>query len=431
MNAPLLHQVLKTSALLWTSIREGKNLDVALQDRTIPAAQRSAAQSIVYETMRKKALLDDICPAFFRKEPAAEIYALTQVAIGQIICGKRNEFTVVDEAVKAAKTLSKNPRIAGLINAVLRSFCRQKTELLEKAALKDEVRFNAPAWWIKRYEDVFKETAHAVLSLQQEHPPLTVRAARNKISRDAYVAENPQTKAVGLDGVVFSSPLPVDQIPGFSSGLVSVQDAGSQLAAQILGAAPSMKVLDACAAPGGKTAHLAELGAKDVLALEVDRERAQRITENMLRLKLSCKTKVADASKPDLWWDKTPFDRILLDAPCTASGIVRRHPDIPWSRRPEDIKKLAGAQKRILDALWPTLKTGGRLLYSVCSVFPEEGIGQIKSFLSRTPDASLVAFPGAPDGCLLLSPEQSAPDTAGPLPWVHDGFFYALIEKNA
>lgn len=238
-----------------------------------------------------------------------------------------------------------------------------------------------------------------------------------------------ESRQVGEVALVVEKPVPVNEIPGFKEGLVSVQDAGSQLAAEILNAKDGMRVLDACAAPGGKTAHILERAKCDVLALEIDPQRAKRIHENLDRLGLKAEVKVADAADVKSWWDKKSFDRILLDAPCTASGIVRRHPDIPWSRREKDVSKLAQTQYRILQSLWPTLAKGGIILYAVCSVFPDEGPEQIRKFLESTKDASLVAFTDQGEAMISLQPTEN--DTKeGFLPSVHDGFFYALIEKK-
>ena len=226
----------------------------------------------------------------------------------------------------------------------------------------------------------------------------------------------------------------MSEIPGFEEGVVSVQDAGAQLAAPWLGAESGMRVLDACAAPGGKTAHLAETADLELFALEIDPERARRIEDNLQRTRSSARLIVGDANTPARWWDGRPFDRILLDAPCTASGIVRRHPDIPWLRRPADVAQLATLQGRLLDALWPLLGAGGRLLYVVCSVFPEEGSEQIERFVERHGDAMRVPLPvGAPSIALRPTPIPEpalAWDPRSPIPTLHDGFYFALLEKS-
>jgi 16S rRNA (cytosine967-C5)-methyltransferase len=237
---------------------------------------------------------------------------------------------------------------------------------------------------------------------------------------------------VGAQAVWLHQARPVSQIPGFDAGTVSVQDAGAQLAAPWLEVRNDLRVLDACAAPGGKTAHLAELADLDLTAIETDAVRARRIAENLERIGRPCTVRVADAREPSAWWDGAPFDRILLDAPCTGSGVVRRHPDIPWLRRKADVGNLATLQRQLLEALWPLLGVGGRLLYVVCSVFPEEGREQIEHFVARHPEAVLTPLPG---GTPLVQLLPTAPTAIGwtadqPWPTVHDGFFYARLEKS-
>jgi 16S rRNA (cytosine967-C5)-methyltransferase len=234
---------------------------------------------------------------------------------------------------------------------------------------------------------------------------------------------------VGEDALCLAQPLPVGEVPGFAEGWVSVQDAGSQLAAPFLQAMEGMRVLDACAAPGGKTAHLLERAQLELTALEVDGARARRIHENLARLGLAAEVRVADAGELAAWWDGRPYQRILLDAPCTASGIVRRHPDIPWLRREADVAQLARAQSRLLDALWEALAPAGRLLYVVCSLFPQEGAQQVDCFLDRRADARLVPLATGLPGRLQLLPAEASEPAAPGLPAVHDGFFYALLEK--
>jgi 16S rRNA (cytosine967-C5)-methyltransferase len=230
---------------------------------------------------------------------------------------------------------------------------------------------------------------------------------------------------------MLSRPLPVGEIQGFAEGRVSVQDAAAQRAAPLLLAKPlasGARVLDACAAPGGKTAHLLELADLDVVAIDRDRDRLTRVDETLARLGLAASTIAADAAAPATWWDGRPFAAILLDAPCTASGIVRRHPDVRWLRRPGDLDALAVTQARLLDALWPLLVPGGRLLYCTCSVFRSEGAEQIDAFLQRRSDAALAAAPASP-GHLLPLPDNETTPTAGPSR-AADGFFLALLEKH-
>lgn len=249
---------------------------------------------------------------------------------------------------------------------------------------------------------------------------------------DRLKAAGLEARRVGPEAIELVTPVPVDRIPGFADGLSSVQDAGTQLAAHLLPVKAGDRVLDACSAPGGKTAHILERADCAMTALEIDPARAVKVRETLDRLKLKADIRTADAGDTASWWDGKPFDAILLDAPCTASGVVRRQPDTPWLRRPDDIKKLASEQKWLLKTLWPLLRKGGRMLYATCSIFPEEGTGQMKAFLAATPDARLVPLFAGNDGMLTLLPEESGEwRSDAQLPTVHDGFFYALLEKQA
>ncbi|MDE2121076.1 MAG: 16S rRNA (cytosine(967)-C(5))-methyltransferase RsmB, partial [Betaproteobacteria bacterium] len=313
----------------------------------------------------------------------------------------------------------------GLVNALLRRLQGQRDELLAQALQHPEARYNHPAWWIDALRTAWPGDWERVLELAAQAPPMTLRVNRRWGPRERYLellaeaglqADAPQEP--GLEqALVLARPVPVAQLPLFDQGAVSVQDASAQLAAGLLDPRPGLRVLDACAAPGGKTAHILELADCEVLALERDPERAERIGETLARLRLPpAVVRVADASHPAQWWDGRPFDRILLDAPCSASGISRRHPDIRWLRRPQDIAALAAQQHALLDALWPLLRPGGRLVYATCSQFPAEGLEQAAGFLARHADALALAAPGQ-----ILpgrSPER-------------DGFFYAVFAKRA
>ncbi|MET0519768.1 MAG: 16S rRNA (cytosine(967)-C(5))-methyltransferase RsmB, partial [Burkholderiaceae bacterium] len=238
-------------------------------------------------------------------------------------------------------------------------------------------------------------------------------------------------QVTGSHSLVLARPCPVTQLPGFAEGEVSVQDAAAQRAAPLLlgeGLAPGARVLDACAAPGGKTAHLLELQPLELLALDADAGRLQRVQDNLNRLQQSATLKAADARQTAAWWDGRPFDAILLDAPCSASGIVRRHPDVRWLRRPGDIGNLAQIQAELLAALWPTLKPGGRLVYATCSVFKAEGEAQIDAFLQRQADASRIEVAGVTGHLLPLADNAGNARAAGPS--MVDGFYYALLSKK-
>jgi len=320
---------------------------------------------------------------------------------------------------------------------LLRNFLRQREGLLTELRRDSTIRYNLPRWWIDRLRNAYPADWEAIAELQQYPPPLVLRINAARLSADAYLERLQQhgidATRVGEQAVWVHQPRPVGAIPGFGDGDVSVQDAGAQLAAPWLDVRPGMRVLDACAAPGGKTTHLLELGATDVTALEVDSVRAQRIDDNLRRTGLRARVVIGDAKHPAAWLPSHDgvgmrrFGRILLDAPCTASGIVRRHPDIPWLRRDSDVAQLTTIQRELLDALWPLLDPGGRLLYVVCSLFPEEGREQIGRFLERHPEACQLPLPSA-----QLLP-TGVPRTAwhgSELPTLHDGFFYALLEKT-
>jgi 16S rRNA (cytosine967-C5)-methyltransferase len=295
---------------------------------------------------------------------------------------------------------------------------------------------------LRRLQHDHPQDWQRIAQLQRQPPPLVLRVSPLRVARDTYLQrlamQGIDATDVGASGVWLRQPRPVDEIPGFAQGEVAVQDAGAQLAAEFLGVADGMRVLDACAAPGGKTAHLAALAAIDLTAVDSDAVRARRIENNLERLGRHSGARVSvvvdDAARAARSGSlpHSRYDRILLDAPCTASGIVRRHPDIPWLRRPGDVAQLATQQARLLDALWLLLGPTGRLLYAVCSLFAEEGELQVQRFVARTPDARVVPLPGQtsrPSPSLQLVPAEAEADTADGLPGVHDGFFYALLEK--
>ena len=308
--------------------------------------------------------------------------------------------------------------------------------MLDAAQRTPTGRYNHPDWWVERLQADWPEHWQALLAANDRHPPMTLRVNTRRGSVAAYLARLSVAglpgRPVGTQGVVLNSPCPVGRLPGFAEGDVSVQDAAAQLAAPLLLAGPALppgaRVLDACAAPGGKTAHLLELADLDVLALDHDAERLSRVGETLSRLRLPARMQAGDAGMPATWWDGRPFDAILLDAPCTASGIVRRHPDVRWLRRASDVSTLAALQARLLDALWPLLKPGGRMLYCTCSVFKAEGQAQIDAFLQRQSGARQQAAPASP-GHLLPLPDNEAAAVRAESSGTGDGFFYALLHK--
>jgi 16S rRNA (cytosine967-C5)-methyltransferase len=330
------------------------------------------------------------------------------------------EHTLVDQAVEACAQDPELSRAKGMVNAVLRRFLRERDSLMPVVLSDNEARLNYPRWWIEAMQRAWPQQAEAVLAAGNREPPLTLRVNARQTTIDAYLdqlaAAGIVATRIGDYAVRLKRAVPVVQIPGFAEGLASVQDAAAQLAAPLLQVEEGMRVLDACAAPGGKTGHLLELANCDVLALDHDAQRLHRVSDNLKRLSLHAKVQVGDARSRD-WWDGQPFDRILADLPCTASGIVRRHPDIRWLRRPEDSQQLAKRSAEILDNLWGMLQPGGLLLIVTCSVWPEESELQAQAFVHRQ-NAERLDAPGQ-----LLPQADDASD--------HDGLFYALLRKPA
>jgi 16S rRNA (cytosine967-C5)-methyltransferase len=336
--------------------------------------------------------------------------ALLLIALARLERRPEEAHTLVDQAVTAAGKPFK-----GLVNAVLRNFLRRHDELLAAADADAVARWRHPHWWLDKLRAAYPDRWQDIAAAGNSHPPLCLRV---NVRRPP--AELIEGQALGAHAILLTRPMPVERIPGFRDGRVSVQDWGAQQAASLLDARNGMRVLDACAAPGGKTAHLLELADLDLTALELDPQRARRIAENLGRLDLKANIQVADARRPQDWWDGkqyAQFDRILADVPCSASGVARRHPDIKWLRRAADVAAFAQTQAHILDALWPLLVPGGKMLYCTCSVFPEENGEQMRAFVARHPDARRLPT-GSSD------PEYQLLPTA-----THDGFYYALLEK--
>lgn len=433
-SAPPLAEQLLFTARCVAAVARGQSLSDALP--AVSDALRPGVQALTFHTLRHFGLARAVVARLVQRTPEPLVQALlcTAIALLSRDDGPRYaEHTVVDQAVAALRRQRRTERQAGFANACLRRFLRERTTLLASVLEDPVARHNHPLWWIERLRRDYPRQWESILAADNEPGPMTLRVNRRRVSRDDYLgllaAAGIEGRAVGDDGVVLAKPLPVERLPGFAQGEVSVQDAAAQQAAPLLlegrhwGRAD--RVLDACAAPGGKTAHLLELADLDVLALDVDAQRARRIGETLQRLGLSGQVLTADAANPAAWWDGKPFDAILLDAPCSAAGIVRRHPDVRWLRRDSDIAALVAIQRALLEALWPLLKPGGRLVYATCSVFKAEGQDQVQAFLSRHTDARLQPSPGH-----LLPGQASAPgefnDNA---PGGHDGFFYARIDK--
>jgi len=408
-------------------LERGRNLNQAL-DETLRGkgdwapAQRAALQDLSYGTLRFYGQLRAVLGLLLYQPLADErVRFLLLVALYQLRHGKSAQHAVVDHAVRAVRNL--NPRTAGLVNAVLRNFLRNQAALLEQAARDAEARYSYPQWWMDELRAQYGERSSNILEEGNRHPPMALRVNRRCGTAEEYSAQLAQqdiaARLIEPGALLLDKPLPVDRLPGFADGLVSVQDAGAQYAVRLLDVHDGMRVLDACAAPGGKTAHILESAQADMVAVDKDEERLRRVAENLRRLGLAAQLICGDAAAPEKWWDGKPFQRILADVPCSASGVVRRHPDIKWLRRPEDIAGFAAQQLGILRALWQLLAQDGKLLYATCSVFRQENEQVIAAFLAQQPEARRlpVALPGDGGGQILPNDQ-------------HDGFFYALLQKN-
>jgi len=394
------------------------------------AADRAAAQEIAYNACRRLNLLDALAGSLLRK-PNPAIDPLAKVALSELIDHPQRAHMIVDEAVKAIAPV-KAGAYKGTLNAVLRRFQRERETLLAAAADTEAVRLGYPAWWIERIRAAWPGQWAEVLSQGNARAPMTLRVNLRRISVDAYlqVIRDAGIEATQAGGAALhlARPRPTRLLPGFAEGLVSVQDLGAQLAAPLLDARAGMRVLDACAAPGGKLAHLLEQADCQPLAIDRDSKRLKAAHQNLERLGLKAQVRAGDAGDPGTWRDAGPFDRILLDAPCSASGVIRRHPDGKWLKRESDLAAHVREQSRLLDALWQGLRPGGKLLYATCSVFPDENQRQTARFLSSHADA--VPLPIATQ--LAAYNLASEPHSDGQLlPAVfHDGFYYALLGKR-
>jgi 16S rRNA (cytosine967-C5)-methyltransferase len=406
------------------------------------ALARGAMQDIAYRTLRRLGTADWLMTKLVRKPPPPHVSHLLACALSLLLDESYPAHTVVDQAVNSIGARREMAFARGLVNAVLRTFVRERETLLASAAADPVARWNYPRWWIDAVTRAWPERWEQILTAGNCAGPLTLRVNARRSTVAAYLetlrAADVEAKQIGAHAVQLAAAMPVERIPGFADGIVSVQDAGAQLAAEWLSARDGMRVLDACAAPGGKTGHVLELADVSLVALESDAARAVRIGENLERLNLHAEVRVGDAGAPAMWHDGIPFDRILADVPCSASGIVRRHPDIRWLRRPDDVAALAREQQRIVDALWPLLAPGGELLYATCSIFPEEGEAQAERFERVHKDAVRLDAPGQ-----LAPVLAGATDASSVLPTVgmraaertesdidHDGFFYARFQKR-
>lgn len=427
----------RMAALAVHRVHQGATLQAALAavDDHAPTRGHALVQELAYGTLRHWGRLQALTHALSAKPLTdAPLAALVAVALYQLDHTDAPAFAIVDRAVDAAAAVAR-PQAKPLVNAMLRRYLREREALNDAVAAASPVaRWSYQRWWIGRVEADHPQAWQAILAAGNERPPLTLRVNRRRTTREALAARlaaaEVATRPVGESGLIVEVARPVTGLPGYADGEFSVQDAGAQLAAPLLGVRDGMRVLDACAAPGGKTTHLAELTDATLVAVERDPARLARIGENLARLGLAgprVTLREGDAAMPDGWWDGVPFDRILADVPCTASGVVRRHPDGKWLRRKSDLASFGEQQQRILDGLWPLLVPGGCLLYATCSVFAAENGGQVDAFLARHPEA-LHERISLPSDCLHTD-GQLLP-SANPAGHNQDGFFYALLRKG-
>jgi 16S rRNA (cytosine967-C5)-methyltransferase len=422
-------EIQRLAALALAQVLGGKNLDHALTDARGQAKgqltdhQRASLQDVGYGVLRYRTEIERVLQQLFaKKKPEPPLDALLMVATYQLLHTRVAHHAVVSHAVEVAALLGAT-NAKGFVNGVLRNLLRQRDVFLKVAHETPEGKFSHPTWWIDKVKVQYPERWEALLGEAQAHPPMTLRVNRRNSSREQYQARlklaGLESVPVGIEGLILVEAVNVKQLPGFDQGDVSVQDASAQYAAEFLALHPNQRVLDACAAPGGKTGHILERGnALELLALDKDSGRIKKVEANLRRLNLKAQCLAADAGDIKSWWDGRPYDRVLLDAPCSGSGVVRRHPDIKWLRRAEDIPALVGAQERLLEALWQVVRRGGRLVYVTCSIFREENQGQMENFQAKHPEARplLIADP-------LFHEGQIYPDHA------HDGFFYAIFQK--
>ncbi|MHB1675947.1 MAG: 16S rRNA (cytosine(967)-C(5))-methyltransferase RsmB [Sulfuriferula sp.] len=419
MLQPPLRQLLKRAAhAVDDVVYKGQNLNRVLAAQ--PDAGRAAVQDMCYASLREYGSLAAIRDVLLSK-PLNDhtIAVLLAVALRQLRAHPEATHTIVNEAVEAAAAMQ--PWARGLTNAVLRNYLRQNNAQLGMTS--PVACWNYPQWWIDKVEAAYPLHWQAVLAAGNQHPPMTLRINARRGDVASYLGQLQDAgitaKQIGAWAVQLAQPVAISRLPGFADGTVSVQDAGAQLAALLLDVRDGQRVLDACAAPGGKTGHILEVAMADVTAMDSDALRLQRVGENLTRLGINAQLKLGDATALSSWWDGRAFERILADVPCSASGVVRRHPDIKWLRRTNDIIRFATQQAVILTELWRCLAVGGKLLYVTCSIFPEENQGQIEAFLARHENARQL-----PLHCEWLTAGQLLPNDN------HDGFFYALLEKK-
>lgn len=386
-------------------------------------------KEICFGVLRWRTKLEEILKGYLQKpirNKDQDIQILLMVGCYQLLYLHVHEHVAIFETVAAAQALKKD-WARGLVNGLLRHIQRDKAVLLTRE-FKGLPQFSHPAWLLEKVKAVWPKDWQAILLANNEHPPLALRVQ----DRAGYLEQLKQQEILVTahplvpSAVLITEPKPITQLPGFFEGQIFAQDAAAQLAAYLLDLQPGQRVLDACAAPGGKTTHILQLEPKlaQVVAVDNSEKRILKVKENLARCRVQATLKIADAGNTGAWWDGQQFDRILLDAPCSATGVIRRHPDIKWLRRAEDIDPLVKIQQQLLQTLWPLLKPGGKLLYATCSILPEENQNNIKVFLDSQNDAKLEAMPeswghNVEYGRQIFPGEHSM-----------DGFYYCVLSKG-
>ncbi|EKE01322.1 MAG: hypothetical protein ACD_21C00160G0005 [uncultured bacterium] len=390
-------------------------------------------QELSYGALRWYYRLDAIAKLLLHdssKKVDPLVYAIILVGLYQLLYLRIPQHATLSETVEAARVVQKK-WATGFVNATLRNFIRRQEEVLKQIEGDVVAQYSHPAWLIKLLQRSWLQKWPGILMANNEYPPMHLRVNEQKISSGEYLKKlevvDIQAKLVSgfASAITLEKPCDVFKLPGFQDGLVSVQDLAAQYAASLLELKPGLRVLDACAAPGGKTAHILETEPElqELVAVDIEDERLKRVRDNLKRLQLSAKCICGDAAKPQNWWDGKKFDRILLDAPCSGTGVIRRHPDIKILRQPHDIKRNTARQLELLEALWPLLVEGGILVYATCSVLPEENFLVVKEFLQKYNDAKEKSI-AMEEGVVVVHGRQLFPTANG-----GDGFYYAVITK--
>ena len=421
-DAPSLADSIAQAARIVASVAAGRSLSGVLERAPEEGdASRASILDLTHGTLRRYGRVQALSRILSKRggtDPVVE--ALLWCAFYALDSGRHAAYTIVDQTVRACATMGQHPA-KGFVNGVLRTLLRKRAAIEAELASDPEARWQHPAWWISAVQRGYPDAWQEVLEAGNTHPPMCLRVNVRRISTQDYQlwlqSEGIAARRVGSCALLLVRPVPVSRLPGFAQGDVSVQDAGAQRAATYLDLAAGQCVLDACAAPGGKSGHMLEMEDIALTALDADAARCELIKRNFARLGFAARVQAADCTRLEKWWDNRPFDRILADVPCSASGVARRHPDIKWLRRALDPSAFAARQRAILNALWPALAAGGKLLYVTCSVFSEENDDVVESFAARMPDALRLPLPQSAASTLLPGPE-------------HDGLYFALLAKR-